>query len=350
MSDGPGIDGLDVEGLYARLSAALGSPGNWGTDRARDGLFGETLWLTWGRRRFVVRRPADAPVAPPGDRRREYRLADALRRTDVPVPRTVHAVEGLARPTFVYDRADGDVLRAGEPAAFATTDHRRRLDAALVDALATVHGLDPDGVGLDDVPGPTPTERAERLRRRLAALLDACPGDPPTAAERVGDWLTATAPAPPDAERRRLVHGEFGLDNVALARSPPPTVAAVLDWERARLGDPRADLARLVARRRLAGADVDLPPALVPAFPAREGYRDAPGLVDLYADRTGRRPTSLRYHRVLALYELAVDCAWLGRRIGGRSGYRRDVARDADAAVGPLLDRAERVAEGDDRP
>lgn len=337
---GPGVDAVDVERLYRRLVPILGEPGSWGVDRARDGLFCPTLLLSWGGRRFVVQLPTDADPAPPGDRNRAHRVAAALWDGDVPVVRTVHALADP--PASVTARTDGDVLRAGEPAAFATREHRRRLDERLVETLAAVHAADPPAW----LPSPTPTERAERLRRVLAALRDRRDGPAPERAERVGDWLVREAPAPLAPAERTLVHGEFGLDNVALGRSPPPTVAAVLDWERARRGDPRADLARLVERRALAATDLALPPALVPSFPAREGYRDPDELARAYANRTGRAVDDLRYHRVLALSELAVDCAWLGWRADERSGHRAAVSGAAGEAVPALLERARRTTAG----
>jgi aminoglycoside phosphotransferase (APT) family kinase protein len=55
--------------------------------------------------------------------------------------------------------------------------------------------------------------------------------------ERLIDWLPQNIPPSGPA---RLVHGDYRLDNLIIARDRP-TIIAVLDWELSTLGDPLAD-------------------------------------------------------------------------------------------------------------
>ena len=57
------------------------------------------------------------------------------------------------------------------------------------------------------------------------------------AMERLIDWLPKHIPP---AGPVRLVHGDYRLDNLIVARDQPEMVA-VLDWELSTLGDPLAD-------------------------------------------------------------------------------------------------------------
>jgi len=106
MSDDGYMDRLvDEDSLAAYLEAELGPAESYGIDRHQAGHSNETLFVTWGDRELVLRRP------PPGEKAdtahdvlREYRVTNALQDTDVRVATrspsgspTLSAAAGSAR-------------------------------------------------------------------------------------------------------------------------------------------------------------------------------------------------------------------------------------------------------------
>jgi aminoglycoside phosphotransferase (APT) family kinase protein len=75
-----------------------------------------------------------------------------------------------------------------------------------------------------------------------------------------------------DPTDRRLVHGDYGIQNVLFSRATPPELVGVLDWERAGVGDPLVDLGWLLATwfddsEEVTDLPVSPPPRTTPTRP-----------------------------------------------------------------------------------
>lgn len=350
-SDGAASQYVDTEGVYAFVAEQLGRARDWSLSHHGAGLGNETLFLGWDARQFVLRRPplADLPTDV-HDVLREYRLLELLDWTDLPTPRPVRVCRdaSVAGAAFtVQQRRDGDVLRHGEPASYASPEFRDQVGTELVESLANIHTLTP--TDLADEPAAldrltrTPVDQVSTWRERFETLTAATDRSVP-GADDVADWLAANAPESSD---RTLVHGDFTLANVQCSRETPPTVAGILDWERGGIGDPLTDLGSLVAFWYDDPDAAVLPNAIVPTFTARPGFPSRATLVDRYERATGRSFDRDRFYRALALFEQATVCeSYYLRHLRGVSD--RPAFAGLETAVPELIEQARRVIDGND--
>ncbi len=258
-----------------------------------------TYLLTDGRERWVLRRPPLGHVlATAHDMGREYRLLSALYPTDVPVPRPrVAAGPGvLDAPFYIMDFADGEILRErARLEAFA--DRAPAAARSLVEVLVRLHRLDPETVGLGDLGRPVGylERQVRRWGRQLAASHSRDLPDLLALGDRLGRAL-------PEKQRASIVHGDYRLDNVVI--DPASTsVAGVLDWEMATLGDPLTDLASMaIWWDGISGLDspVAAVPGDVPGFPAGHA------LIEAYAHETGWELDEFAWYLGFAYYKVAV--------------------------------------------
>ena len=113
-----------------------------------------------------------------------------------------------------------------------------RIARNLARVLAQLHAVDTRGlVATPVLPMGTPQE----IRRAIDALSrpeDVRPRAQDPLFEPLLDWLRANVPASPP--RAVLVHGDVGFHNILVQDDE---VTALLDWERAHIGDPAEDLA-----------------------------------------------------------------------------------------------------------
>ena len=342
---------LDTQGVYRYVAERLGRASDWALSPHPAGLGNETLFLVWDHRQFVLRRPPlDGAPADAHDPLREYRTLVALDGTDLPTPRPVLACEDdsvAGAPFTVVERLDGDVLRHGEPVNYAASDHRRRVGTETVDTLAAIHELDHDALDFDGdesaLTRPPLAERVGTWRDRFARYR-AATDRPVPGAEDVAEWLAANVPEPVEPT---FVHGDFTLANVVFTRSAPPDLVGVLDWERAGIGDPRLDLARLLATWFETDDErAGLPYDLAPGFTTRAGYPTREALVDRYENATGRTYDHDRFFRAFACFELATVCeAYYLRHC--RNASDRSPFAALDEAVPRLVEQAQAVADGD---
>ena len=344
---------VDVDALEAFLESELGPADTYEVERHNQGHSNETLFATWGDKDLVIRRPPPGETADTAhDVLREYKFIDALQDTNVPVPPTVAATDDhsiIGSDFYVMERVEGTVLRADEPADFANAEARKRVGTELVDTLASIHQVDTEAVGLEDVghpPGYT-GRQVDRWGQQLDWAFEVTKEDRPVPVlEEVGAWLEDNVPAD---HPETLVHGDYKLDNVMFGPQRPVELVAVFDWEMATRGDPRFDLGWMLSYWRDAKDPEPEFRELVTDFMAHEDYPTRLELVERWEDQTGFEYAVEhdKFYRALAVYKLA----GLGEMF-----YRRYLEGNSDDDMYPLMeervprlaDRAMRIIEGEE--
>ena len=296
-----------------------------------------TYLLDYGTHQYVLRRPPLGPV-PKGahDMAREYRVLSVLHRAYPPAPAAYLYCDDpsvIGADFFVMERRRGVVVRKAVPAAFADVeDAPVRMAHALVDALADLHAVDYDALGLGDLgqsEGFVERQVEGWWRRWQHARTDDL-----AAMDAVYTWLKAHVPP---SQGAALVHNDYKLDNVMLAPDDPGRVVAVFDWDMCTLGDPLSDLGALLTYWTQADDPAHFQGmAMMPVdarFPSRAD------LAARYAARSGRDLGDLAFYHALGLYRLTVILAQIYVR------FRRGQTQDRRfAALGPLIPLTARAA------
>jgi aminoglycoside phosphotransferase (APT) family kinase protein len=310
-----------------------------------DGHSNLTYAVHDAQRTVVLRRPPPPPVPRGGnDVLREARILRALAGTGVPVPAVLAvAAAGAVMdvPCYVMEHLDGVVATGVLPPAIDTPAQRKALGGTMVDVLATLHDVDWRDRGLADI--GRPEGFLDRQLDRLPLLIAGPGGALPAPFAQLRDELRAAKPAAAGAS---LIHGDFRLGNLMLARDAPARITGVLDWELAGIGDPLADLAYLlvtyaVPREPLHALTQMSTATLGPGFPPRRV------LAARYAAATGRDLSRLSWHEGLQLFKLAVLFEYNRRKTdhGGGDPYYAD-----SRLVDGLLAAARRAVRADAHP
>lgn len=264
-----------------------------------------TYVVSDGSHEWVLRRPPLGHVLPTAhDMSREFRVLDALRSTDVPVPKPVTLCRDpsvTGAPFYVMEKVEGRVIRDAHDAASLDEDAARRASAALVEVLARIHSVDYEAAGLAD--WGRPEGYLERQVRRWGKQWEASKTRPLPGLAEVASWLESSIPSGAGAA---IVHGDYRLDNVMLHPSDSRRIVAVFDWEMSTLGDPLADLGLLLVYWNEPGDEARA------AVPVARGVTDRPGffrrreVAEAYGRATGRGLQALEFYVVLAYFKLAI--------------------------------------------
>src|SRR4051812_40087868 len=153
------VPGIDVTRLSAWLADTLPGDGRiTGIEVLAGGRSNLTYLVRLGDRRIVLRRPPIGHVLPTAhDMSREHTVLSALAGTDVPVPTPLALCtddEVIGAPFYLMEHVDGRVLRTVEDATDVTPAQARALSDRLADALAAIHTVDVDRVGLSEFGRP----------------------------------------------------------------------------------------------------------------------------------------------------------------------------------------------------
>lgn len=261
------------------------------------------IWLDG--RETVLRRPPLGKL-PPGayDMGREHRILSRLWRKFPLAPRGLHLCDNadvIGAPFQIIEYRPGFAIRAEMPARLASIPNVGvQLSEHVVSVLARLHAVDPAEVGLEDLGRPDGfLARAVEgwVKRAAIATEDA----PKPVISMLVHWLRENRV--PDGAPA-LLHNDIKLDNVLLdERDLTPT--AVLDWDQGTRGDPLFDLATLLSYWTEAGD----PPAMqeLKQMPTGGyGFPTRVAVAEAYARATDRDLSHFLFHRVLAMFKLAV--------------------------------------------
>ena len=331
---------FDPARLVPVLSGALGPGRLEGLERISGGQSNPTYFVTWAGRRMVLRKQPQGPILKGAHAvDREFRVLCALHPTGVPVPRPVLFQDdpaALGTPFYLMDRVEGRVFPDGALSAAAPAE-REALWMGLADALAAMHAVRPEAVGLSDY--GRPGDYFARQIARWSRQWQDTTGGPIPDLDRLSAWLADNQPE--DDGRISLAHGDFRMGNV-IFHPTEPRVVAILDWELSTLGHPLADLGFCCMAWHTAPDEygglkgLDLPSLRLPteaAFIAR--YRAAaPGT-----------PPLTRFHRAFALFRFAVIWVGIADRVRAGTAAGADAARHADMGA-RLARRGIEVIEG----
>ncbi|MFC8102703.1 phosphotransferase family protein [Streptomyces sp. NPDC057363] len=294
--------GLDVEALEVFLGKELGGlHGPLRADLLHGGRSNLTYRVTDGELDWVVRRPPLGGLTPSAhDMGREYRVVEALQRSDVPVARTVALCEDtkvMGVPFSVVEYVPGRVIRKQSQLHGLSLDQIVRCGKALIDALAQLHQVPYRSVGLLGFGRPEGyvSRQVQRWRSQWEAVSTRTLPD----LDRLHERLAATVPAEGDTA---IVHGDHRIDNAILDPADPARIRALVDWEMSTLGDPLADLGLHLAYR-----DSAFDPVLGgSAASTSHKLPSVDELADHYALVTGQDLSRLGFYLGLGYFKIAV--------------------------------------------
>ena len=229
----------------------------------------------------ALRLQRERGIFEPYDVAREAEVVRRLAASTVPVPRVVGVeadADVLGAPFAVLEWVDAPHMgEAGAGGSFGAY-------AAMV---ARIHALDWRALGLDFLGVPASAAAATRAELELVAVRAArFPGADDPLLTRARDLLRE---AIPEDGRLALCQGDINVFNYLFRDRE---VVAVVDWEQARIGDPRSDVGQLVALAHLKGSPFGQ-------------VRDAP-FVQAYELAAKQPLTRMEFFRALWLYELGV--------------------------------------------
>jgi aminoglycoside phosphotransferase (APT) family kinase protein len=290
--------------------------------------------------KLVLRRPPIGELlASAHDVIREHRIMSALADTGVPLPRMIAACTDTVvndAPFYLMSCVEGVVLHdAGSvPELLPSLEARRNAGFSMVKALAALHAVDVDEVGLGDL--ARRTGYLDRQLKRWSGQWEASKTRELPTMDRLHTWLVANRP---EEGTTRIVHGDFRLGNALHA--PDGTVQAILDWELCTLGDATADVAYLMRSWSRPSDGPAVSSSMLPASRS-DGFPEREELVAAYEAATGKPVGDLAYWIAFNAWRLAAINEGVYRRyIDGKMGalpddvhkYARSVETTAESGL-----------------
>ncbi|WP_445168440.1 phosphotransferase family protein [Mycolicibacterium sp. Dal123E01] len=294
---------------------------------------------------WVVRR---APLAAVSDTAhqviREARIMEALASQGISVPQILARTDDpavLGAPFFVMSFVEGDVIRRdGLPESLRNDpESHGGIGEQLIDTLAQLHAVDWASTALADMSRPQGflDRQIDRWLNQLETYrIRDLPG-----IDQLAEWLREHMPRHGDLT---VMHGDYKLDNVIWARSAPPRIACVVDFEMTTVGDPLIDLAWAMIFWPDDGNPIALAAPGTPNGIHPDHCQTPTELLGRYAEQTGRNLTQFDWYQVFSAWKLAIVLEGsYAKHVLGQS--RNPVHEVFGAIVDNLLIRARRFAQ-----
>ena len=261
---------------------------------------------------------------------REHRMLSALHPVGFAVPRPVAlcldaGVVGAA--FYLMEAVEGRTFWSGKLPDQSPAERRAIYESA-VTTLASLHSIQPEAVGLEDFgrPGNYFSRQVSRWTRQYRAAQT----DTIDTVERLIEWLERTTP---EQGRTSIVHGDFRLDNLLIAKHSS-AVLAVIDWELSTIGDPLADFSYFAMNWTMSSDG----PWIGDADFAALGIPTLDEIVNIYCEKTSRDALpDLHWYFAFNLFRLTIINQGIKKRaLDGNA---------SSANAGDVAGRIEHLAE-----
>ena len=269
---------------------------------------------------------------------REYKIMHALGSTGVPTPRTYCLCEDksvIGRDFYIMAYMQGRIL--WDPALpEASKSERGKIYEAMIGALAALHSVDYQTVGLSEF-----GKQGDYLRRQVERwgghnIEESAQQFP--LMKPVAVWLQENLPAESGCT---LIHGDYKLENLIL-HPERGQVIGVIDWELSTLGDPLADLSYHCMPWHLPQQDFNGLSGLNLndlGIPSEAEY------IETYCRLTGRKQIeNWNYYMVFNLFRRAAIVFGVVKRAQQGNASSEHAAK-LIARIQPLLEKAAELAE-----
>jgi len=201
----------------------------------------------------------------------------------------------------LMERIEGRVFADGALAS-ADKEERHALWMGLADAMAAMHTVRPEAVGLEDF--GRPGNYFARQIARWSRQWEESQSDPIPELGQLSAWLAEHQPQ--DDGRVSLAHGDYRMGNV-IFHPTEPRVAAILDWELSTLGHPLADLGYCCMAWHTGPKEYG---GILGLDLAAENLPTEEAFVERYMSHSPDLPPLTSFHKAFALFRFSV--IWVG--------------------------------------
>ena len=280
------IDATRLQDYLARRVDGFAGPLT--VKQFKGGQSNPTYLLQTPARAYVLRRKPPGKLLPSAHAvDREYQVISALHAQNFPVaePILYCADESIAgTPFYVMGFVDGRVFWEPQMPGSSAAERASVYDAMNA-TIARLHSFEPVKIGLGDF-GRGENYVARQVER-WSKQYRASETEKIEEMERLIEWLPRHIPP---AGPVRLVHGDYRLDNLIVARAAPK-ILAVLDWELSTLGDPLADFSYHLMSWHMPHSESAAGTATLVGYDLSAlGIPGMAAYVDAYVGRTGLDP------------------------------------------------------------
>ena len=232
-------DELRHEALDAFVREHFTAPLNV-VEQIGGGQSNPTYFITVGTQQLVLRKQPHGPILKGAHAvDREYRVLEALSKTNIPVPKPILFCADttiLGTSFYLMERFEGRVFHDAALPDLPRVD-RRALYISMAETLAALHAIDPEAVGLFEF--GRPGNYFERQLARWSKQWRQSITKPIPALDQLIEELTRALPEEDGCVS--IVHGDYRMGNL-MVHPTEPRVIGILDWELSTLSHPLADL------------------------------------------------------------------------------------------------------------